>query len=168
MFAMSPTITLKGTVKFSMKKFIAGGEMAHSHYTGPGELLFAPPFLGDITTLRLTGKEKQQWYVGKDSFMACTQGVTKDYKNQGLGKAMFSGEGLFVLKVGGTGIMWMASFGAIIRKDVGCFLGFSTTSRLPPSLYPVPPAQAFRPYLWSPTIANASFVAPRRREIHRR
>ena len=118
MIAMSPTITLKGSVKFSMKKLIAGGEMAYSQYTGPGELLFAPPFLGDITTLRLTGKEKQLWSVGKDAFMACTQGVTKDYKNQGLGKAMFSGEGLFVLRLSGQGITWIGSFGAIVRKDV--------------------------------------------------
>ena len=118
MIAMSPTITLKGAVKFSMKKLIAGGEMAHSHYTGPGELLFAPSYLGDVTTLRLTGKEKQQWFVGKDAFLACTSGVTRDYKNQGLGKAIFSGEGLFVLKVSGIGLLWISSFGAIIRKDV--------------------------------------------------
>ncbi|KAI4149950.1 MAG: hypothetical protein LQ340_004338 [Diploschistes diacapsis] len=118
MFAMSPTITLKGALKFSIKKLIAAGEMAHSHYTGPGELLFAPPFLGDITTLRITGKEKQQWYAGKEALMAWTQGVTKEYKNQGLGKAMFSGEGLFVVKVGGVGLAWLCSFGAIIRKDL--------------------------------------------------
>ena len=114
---MSPTVTLKGAVKFSMKKLIAGGEIMTSTYTGPGELLFTPPFLGDITTLRLTGKE--QWNVGKDAFMAATQGVVKELKNQGFSKAMFSGEGLFVYKMSGTGILWLASFGAIIRKDVG-------------------------------------------------
>lgn len=118
MIAMSPTVTLKGAMKFSMKKLIAGGEVSHSHYTGPGEVLFAPPYLGDITSLRLTGKERQPWQVGKDAFLACTQGINRDYKNQGLGKAMFSGEGLFVLKVGGVGILWISSFGAIIRKDV--------------------------------------------------
>jgi uncharacterized protein (AIM24 family) len=32
---------------------------------------------------------------------------------------MFSGEGFFVYKVSGTGIMWISSLGAIIRKDVG-------------------------------------------------
>ena len=120
MIAMSPTVTVKGTVKFSVKKFISGGEMAHSHYTGPGEVLFAPPYLGDVTTLRMTGKEKQPWFCGKDAFVAATQGVTRDYKNQGLGKAMFSGEGLFVMKLGGTGLTWLSSFGAIIRKDVCC------------------------------------------------
>ncbi|KAK4697747.1 hypothetical protein P7C71_g372, partial [Lecanoromycetidae sp. Uapishka_2] len=116
MIAMSPTVTLKGAIKFSMKKLIAGGEIATSTYTGPGELLFAPPFLGDITTLRLTGKEA--WNVGKDAFMACTQGVVKEMKNQGFSKAMFSGEGLFVYKISGIGILWISSFGAIIRKDL--------------------------------------------------
>lgn len=118
MIAMSSTVTLKGSVKFSMKKLVAGGEMAHSTYTGPGEILFAPPTLGDITTLRLTGNESQPWMVGKDSWICSTQGVTKDYKSQGLGKAMFSGEGLFVYKCGGAGLMWVSSFGAIIRKDL--------------------------------------------------
>ncbi len=116
MIAMSPTVTLKGAIKFSMKKLIAGGEIATSTYTGPGELLFAPPYLGDITTLRLTGKE--QWNVGKDAFMAATRGVIKEMKSQGFSKAMFSGEGLFVYRMSGTGILWIASFGAILRKDV--------------------------------------------------
>ncbi len=119
MIAMSPSITLKGSVKFSMKKLIAGGEMMHSTFTGPGELLLAPAFLGDVTNVRLSGNES--WSVGRDAFLACTQGVIKDYKRQGLGKALFSGEGLFVYKISGTGIMWIASFGAIIRKDVSPF-----------------------------------------------
>ncbi|KAL8662657.1 MAG: hypothetical protein Q9202_004522 [Teloschistes flavicans] len=118
MIAMSPTITLRGAVKFSLKKLIASGEMSTSTYTGPGELLMAPAFLGDITTLRLTGSETQPWNVGKDAYMASTQGVVKEYKNQGFSKAMFSGEGLFVYRMSGTGILWVSSFGAIVRKDL--------------------------------------------------
>lgn len=116
MIAMSPTMTLKGSMKFSLTKMIAGGEVNHSTFTGPGELLLAPASLGDITSLRLTGNE--QWSVGKDALLASTQGVIRDYKRQGLGKAIFSGEGLYVYKISGTGIMWITSFGAIIRKDV--------------------------------------------------
>lgn len=117
MISMTPTITLKGVVKFSMKKLlIAGGDMSHSTYTGPGELLLAPAALGDITNIRLGGSE--QWSVGRDAFLACTQGVVKEYKRQGIGKAMFSGEGLFVYKISGSGILWITSLGAIIRKDV--------------------------------------------------
>lgn len=116
MIAMSPTMTLKGAVKFSVKKFVTGGEMSTSTFTGPGELLLAPASFGDITNIRLTGKET--WSASKDAFLACTTGVVKDYKAQGFSKAMFSGEGFFVCKFSGTGILWIQSLGAIIRKDV--------------------------------------------------
>lgn len=116
MIAMSPTMTLKGQMKFSMKKMISGADVASSTFIGPGELLLAPHSLGDITAIRLTGSE--QWSVGQDAYLASTQGIIKDYKRQGLSKAMFSGEGLWVFKISGAGLLWLASFGAIIRKDV--------------------------------------------------
>lgn len=117
MVAMTPSVTLKGSIKFSFKKILAGGELAHSTYTGPGELLLAPAALGDIVPIRLDGQ--QTWSVGKDGFLACTQGVIKDYKSQGLGKALFSGEGLFVFKISGQGVLFVTSLGAIIQKNVG-------------------------------------------------
>lgn len=120
MIAMSPTITLKGTVKLSVKKMLIGGEMAHSSFTGPGELLLAPSAIGDISILKLAGQDS--WTVGKDAFLACTQGVVKEYKSQSFSKAMFSGEGLFVYRISGAGILWYSSFGAIIKKDVSSHL----------------------------------------------
>jgi uncharacterized protein (AIM24 family) len=144
MIAMSPTVTLKGTVKFSMKKLIAGGEMAHSTFTGPGELLLAPSSLGDITNIKLSGDD--QWSVGRDAFLACTQGIVKEYKRQGIGKAMFSGEGLFVYKMSGNGLLWISSLGAIIRKDVSSLI----------------------PLLFDFSVSYADErIANRRREIHR-
>lgn len=121
---MSPTITLKGAIKFSVRKLVAGGEMATSTYLGPGEVLLAPATLGDVTLLRLTGTSgaAEQWSVGKDAFLACTQGIVREYKSQGIGKAIFSGEGLFVYRMSGAGIVWITSFGAIIRKDVSLVL----------------------------------------------
>ncbi|KAK7427875.1 hypothetical protein QQZ08_005648 [Neonectria magnoliae] len=116
MIAMSPTVTLKGQLKFSVKKVISGGDISSSTFTGPGELLLGPHMLGDITSLRLTGKET--WSVGHDAYLASTQGVIKDSKRQALSKAMFSGEGLWVYKMSGTGLLWLSSFGAIIRKDL--------------------------------------------------
>lgn len=114
---MSPTVSLKGSMKFSMKKMLVGGEMSQSAYTGPGEVLLAPSMLGDITVLRLNGSE--HWSCGKDAFLASTQGVIKDYKSQGFGKGFFSGEGMFVCKISGAGLLFVQSFGAIIKKDVG-------------------------------------------------
>ncbi|MCJ1307712.1 hypothetical protein MMC25_001360 [Agyrium rufum] len=116
MLGMTPTVTLKGAMKFSLKKIVIGGEIAHSTFTGPGEVLIAPPTIGDITAIRFTGKES--WNVGRDAFLAATQGIVKDYKSQGIGKAMFSGEGLFVYRITGVGLLWVSSFGAIIRKDL--------------------------------------------------
>lgn len=125
---MSPTITLKGAVKFSVKKLLIGGELSHSHFTGPGELLLAPSHLGSITVLRIgdpsnpntlsAGGGSLPWHVARDGFLACTQGVVKEYKSQGLSKGLFSGEGFFVYRMTGHGLVWMTSFGAILRKDL--------------------------------------------------
>jgi uncharacterized protein (AIM24 family) len=120
MIAMSHTVTVKGEIKFSMKKLIAGGHMSMSHYTGPGEVILAPQGLGDIATLRLHGNES--WTVGKDAFLACTERIVKDYKAQNLSKMMFSGEGWFTYKISGTGIMWFTSLGAIIKKEVSIIM----------------------------------------------
>ncbi|KAJ5114984.1 hypothetical protein NUU61_000743 [Penicillium alfredii] len=116
MIAMSPTMTLKGSISFGWKKLIAGGEMTMSHYTGPGELLLAPSVLGDIITLRLNGND--HWKIGRDAFLASTTGVKHKYQAQSLTKGVFSGEGLFIYKITGNGLLWMQSFGAIIKKDL--------------------------------------------------
>jgi uncharacterized protein (AIM24 family) len=62
-------------------------------------------------------------------FLTLFPGVVKDYKAQGLSKAMFSGEGFFVYKVSGIGIMWISSLGAIIRKDVSISSHFHELER---------------------------------------
>ncbi|KAJ5459762.1 uncharacterized protein N7458_001314 [Penicillium daleae] len=116
MIAMSTTMTLRGHVSFGWKKLIAGGEMSMSHYTGPGELLLAPSVLGDVIVLRLDGE--QEWKIGRDAFLASTSGVKHKYQAQSLAKGVFSGEGLFIYKITGTGLLWMQSFGAIIKKDL--------------------------------------------------
>jgi uncharacterized protein (AIM24 family) len=116
MIGMSPTVTLKGTLSFGLMKFFAGGEMAMSTYTGPGELLIAPTVLGDVTVVRIA--KGQEWKVGRDAFLAATSGIEHDHKAQSLAKTFFSGEGLFIYRFYGTGLLWIQSFGAIIKKDV--------------------------------------------------
>ncbi|KAJ6087379.1 hypothetical protein N7467_006293 [Penicillium canescens] len=116
MIAMSTTMTLRGSVSIGWKKLLAGGEISMSKYTGPGELLLAPSVLGDLIVLRMDGSN--EWKIGRDAFVACTDGVKHKYQAQGIGKAFFSGEGLFIYKVTGIGLLWMQSFGAIIKKDL--------------------------------------------------
>ncbi|PKY08045.1 DUF124-domain-containing protein [Aspergillus campestris IBT 28561] len=116
MIAMSHSLSLRGKMNFSFKKLIAGGEMTYSTFTGPGELLLAPSTLGDIIVLRLSGTES--WKVSKDGFLASTSAIQKEYQGQGLTKGVFSGEGLFIHKMSGSGLVWLQSFGAIIKRDI--------------------------------------------------
>lgn len=116
MIHMSGTVQLSGKVKFSMKKLFTGGEMAESTYAGPGRVALGPTLFGDVVTLHVDGR--QSWTIGKDAFLACTPDVQKETKAQGFSKSMFSGEDLFVYRIAGQGIMWLASFGAVDRIDV--------------------------------------------------
>ncbi|CAF0743529.1 unnamed protein product [Adineta steineri] len=116
MVAMSPDVTLKGKFKFSFKKMLTGGEMSQSTYTGPGEILFAPAIWGDIVPIYMDGNI--QWNVGRGGFLAMTDGVVKETKSQGLGKGMFSGEGFFVNRISGVGILFVTSLGAIVQRNL--------------------------------------------------
>ena len=118
---MDPKVTVKGKLSsMAVWNKLKGGEMNSSEYIGPGEIKMAPPFLGDIQTLHFPAPGKDQsWKIGKDAFIACTEDVKKTMKRQDITKAFFSGEGLFTYELSGQkGTAWIASFGAIIRKDV--------------------------------------------------
>ncbi|KAI0744268.1 DUF124-domain-containing protein [Daedaleopsis nitida] len=116
MVAMDATVQIKGKLKFSMKKLFTGSEMSESIFTGPGEVMLAPETWGDIVPIHLDGQTR--WSVGKDAFLACTTGVTREVKSQGFGKALFSGEGLFVSHIHGAGMMWVQSLGAITSRTL--------------------------------------------------
>ncbi len=117
MVHMSPSVTLQGKIKVSLKKLFTGGEMAESSYTGPGLVALAPTLLGDIVTLIID--QGSTWTVGKDAMLAHTSNVVKETKSQGLGKALFSGEDLFLYRFSGEGILWLTSYGAIETKHLG-------------------------------------------------
>ncbi len=82
----------------------------------PNQSLFFFFVRGDIVPIQLDGQV--QWNIGKGGFLAMTHGVVKETKSQGLGKAMFSGEGLFVHRVSGVGIIFVTSLGAIVQRQL--------------------------------------------------
>jgi len=195
MIAMSPTMTLRGAVKFSVRKLLAGGELASSTFVGPGELLLAPASLGDVAVLRLASPvsaasaasssspsaaagrasgttdsgasttTQRKWSIGRDAFLACTQGVSRECRAQGVGKALFSGEGLFVYRLSGAGLVWVTSFGAIVRKEVRfafCVLRFARAR----ARRFVPPSPSLFPWLpsWLRVSLSILLSGARRRE----
>lgn len=128
MIHMGPQVALEGKVKFSMRKMFTGGDLAESTYGGQGPVTLGPTLFGDITTIRIGGGE--QWIIGKDAFLACTSGVTKETRSQGFGKALFSGEDLFVYHTAGQGLLWVSSYGAIDRIQVSPILPLTAALHL--------------------------------------
>ncbi|KAH9942526.1 DUF124-domain-containing protein [Epithele typhae] len=120
MVAMDASVQIKGNFKFSFKKVLLGAitaaQMSESTFTGPGEVMLAPETWGDIVPIHLDGQTP--WMIGKDAFLACTSGVARTTKSQGFGKALFSGEGLFVYHATGQGVMWVQSLGAVTSRTL--------------------------------------------------
>jgi uncharacterized protein (AIM24 family) len=56
--------------------------------------------------------------MGKDAYLASTANVQKETKSQGFGKALFSGEDLFIYRLAGQGLIWLTSYGAVDKVDV--------------------------------------------------
>lgn len=126
MVHMAGTVQLAGKTKFSFSKMLTGGEMHESSCTGRGKIVLAPTLFGDIFTLQID--PRTQWRIGKDAYLASTGEVSKENKMQGLGKALFSGEDLFVYNVFGNGLMWLKSFGAVDRITVSTDLFYPPTA----------------------------------------
>ncbi|MEA1962463.1 MAG: TIGR00266 family protein [Bacillota bacterium] len=78
---------------------------------GPGQVLVSPASLGDILDVELDGD--YQLVVQKDGFLAATDDIEISAKAQNLMQGVFSGEGFFVLKVSGKGVVFLNALGAI-------------------------------------------------------
>jgi len=121
MVSMSPTLKLqaKGAGKgvLGSLKAAVGGESFFATLftaeTGGGELVLAPSVLGDILKMELTGNTI---YAEGGAYLAGSPGL--DLSTKGSFKAMISGEGLFLQKISGTGIVFLNSFGAVFEKTL--------------------------------------------------
>ena len=119
MVSMSANVDLDSQMKggvFGALKRAVGGESAFvSTFTargGPGEVTFAPGAPGDVAGIEMNN---QTFVVQSSSYLAGDPSLVVDTKFGGA-RTFFSGEGLFVLHVSGTGLLLVSSFGAIYRK----------------------------------------------------
>lgn len=122
MVSMSSNIEIqsKGSGKGilgSLKAAVGGESFFASVYTaagGPGELVLAPTFPGDILRVDLSGRtllaQGGAYLAGNTDLELSTQGSLK---------AMVSGEGLFLSKISGTGVVFLNAYGAISEKQLG-------------------------------------------------
>ena len=122
MVSMSSNVHLhsemKGGIVGALKR-AAGGESAFvSTFTAqgaPGEVTFAPGSPGDIVGIEM---QNQVFMVQASSYLAGDTNLVIETKFGGK-KSYFGGEGVFVLKVTGTGLLLVSSFGTIHRKVPG-------------------------------------------------
>lgn len=76
-----------------------------------GWAMLAPTALGGITAVEMT--EGNGITAEKGAFLAATSGITVSSTLQRLVKTMLGGEGFVVVKIGGSGTVFLSGFGAI-------------------------------------------------------
>ena len=105
---------LKGLMrKFSGESFVLQQISADR---GPGWALLAAPAPGEIIPVEVSpGRE---YTVQKNGFLAGTTRIDVSTKVQSLAKGVLSGEGLFVVKISGTGTAFLSTYGAAHIIDI--------------------------------------------------
>ena len=122
MAAMDNNLTLEtkmtgGIVPAVMRKFLAGESLLQGQYTATGSaarLVISPSIPGHVMHRQMGEKSV---FLTAGSFLACTPGVKIDTVFGGF-QAIFSGEGMFFLKVSGTGDLWYNAYGSIIEREL--------------------------------------------------
>lgn len=121
MVSMSKSIEIetkmKGGLFGALKRSVLGGEsffMNNFNANDDGEICFAPALPGDICAIDLNNETV---LVTSGSYITSSPGITIDTKWGGA-KTFFSKEGLFLLKISGTGQVFLSSYGAIHEVDL--------------------------------------------------
>ncbi len=112
---------LGGVVSALVRKATGGESLFVGEYSTDrgGEAAFSPAQPGTVVQRTLSGDSIM---LTAGSFMACTPGVELGTKFGGA-RALFSGEGLFLIECGGRGEVFFNAYGSIIEKKIdGSFI----------------------------------------------
>jgi len=110
------TSTRGGVLKGLKRAMLAGESLFQNTYiaeAGTAKVGLAPPVAGDIVPYELSNGEL---FLEKGAYLASTEDVHCDSKFQGL-KGLFS-EGLFALRVTGTGTLFFGAYGSVQEVQV--------------------------------------------------
>ncbi len=109
----------RGGLLSSLARTVLGGESfflnTYTAPTGGGEITLAPTLPGDIIVVPMTGGTL---LVQSGSYLAAADSIAMDTKWGGA-KTFFSGEGLFMLRITGSGTLILSSYGAIHELKLG-------------------------------------------------
>lgn len=107
-----------GGIMSSLKRSVFGGESFFVNTfraNRPGSVTFAPPLPGDIVANELTD---EKLYVQSSSYLAADPEI-EVVTEFGGARSFFGGEGLFLLRLTGTGQSFLSSYGAIDEVELG-------------------------------------------------
>lgn len=119
---ISPEI--KGGILGGLKRSVLGGEsfLVNRYISKDKGLLgLAPRYNGDIAYVKISGR----LYAQSGAFLASSPSLNIDIKWGGA-KSFFAGEGLFLLKIEGSGDLFLSSFGGIEEINVDGMLSVDT------------------------------------------
>lgn len=124
MIAMSSTVDVTGGAEGGLFKgftrMLAGEKFFFQYFTasrGSGYVIFAHAIPGDVIDVVLDGTNNLK--VAKNGFLAATEDIQLDTKVQNLAQGLFGGSGFFVLSIKGTGHLFLSSYGAIHKVELG-------------------------------------------------
>jgi uncharacterized protein (TIGR00266 family) len=122
MVGMSAGVTLDTGAQGGLLQSLARTAMGQSFFlntfrapSGGGEVLLAPALPGDIRALTLCRDESLLMCPG--SYLASSAGIAFEVGWGGVGTAV-AGQGFFLLRVSGPGILVLSSYGAIQEIDL--------------------------------------------------
>jgi uncharacterized protein (TIGR00266 family) len=121
MTSMSTTVDIdtkwSGGVFRAILKRVFGGESMFINVfstTSEGELRLTQPLPGDIECFELNGNTM---YLQPGAYIACEPGVKLGLSWAGW-RMLVAREGLFRLKVSGTGRVWFGAYGGIFQREI--------------------------------------------------
>ena len=121
MVSMSPGINIETSARGGLlgglaRKFLGGESffMNTFHADEAGEITLAPPLPGDVLHMDM---RNQTIMVTSGAYLACSKDISVDTQWGGA-KTFFSKEGLFLLRVQGSGDLFLSSYGAIHAKEL--------------------------------------------------
>ncbi len=124
MVASSPTIDIESKMEGGFlgalsRKLLTGEKFFFQTLRatrGAGEVLLAPTVPGEIVVFELDGVN--EYLVQKDGFLAGAETIKIDRQMQSLSRGLLGGEGFFLLKMSGKGMLMVNSFGAIHKIEL--------------------------------------------------
>ncbi len=122
MVYMSPSVSVEGKAQGGVMKGLGRMMTGESFFLQDlrandkgGDVMVAPTNIGNIVEVEMKGTG---WLLQKGAFLCSEPTVTTKVKSQGLGKALFSKEGLFIIRAEGHGKLFLGSFGAVHKIEL--------------------------------------------------